>query len=230
MTKKRAREKAFERTESIENFLKAVYTLQRDSERVRTNAIAEALNIAPPSAVDFINRCTEAHLIDYESRKGVRLTPAGEKIALEVLRHHRLLELYLVEALGYSWDEVHDEAEKLEHHISETLEARIAAFLGHPTTDPHGDPIPALDGTILEAGLVELAQLREGESGVISRLLDQTPENLRYLESKGLILGVMVGVVEREPYDGLMHIQVEGATQVVGETTTRFVLVKPHES
>lgn len=218
--------KDFKRTESIEDFLKVVYMLQKQSERVRTSEIAEALNITAPSANDFINRCQEAHLVDYVSHHGVRLTEAGERIALEVLRHHRLLELYLVEALGYSWDEVHDEADRLEHHISEQLEARIAAILGHPTIDPHGDPIPAPDGSIQERGLRQLAELPIGGSGMISRLLDQSPENLRYLEGKGLVLGASVTILEREPYDGLTHVEVNGTRQIIGETTARFVMVK----
>ena len=218
--------KDIKRTESIEDFLKTVYMLQKQSDRVRTNAIADALNIAAPSAHDFINRCTEANLIDYVSHRGVRLTKAGNKIALEVLRHHRLLELYLVEALGYSWDEVHDEAERLEHHISETLEARIADMLGHPTIDPHGDPIPALDGSVPEQGLRKLEELAIGASGEVRRLLDQSPGNLRYLEGKGLVLGAKVKILKREPYDGLTHIEVEGQEHVIGETTAHFVMLK----
>lgn len=214
------------RTESIEDFLKIVYQLQQKEERVRTSSIADALKISAPSAHDFITRCQEANLLDYVSHRGVRLTEAGERIALEVLRHHRLLELYLVEALGYSWDEVHEEADRLEHHISETLEERIAAILGHPTVDPHGDPIPTLDGELPRRGLLKLAELPLNQSAVVSRLLDQTPENLRYLEGKGLVLGASVTILEREPYDGLTHLSVNSVRQVIGESTARFVLVK----
>jgi DtxR family Mn-dependent transcriptional regulator len=214
------------RTESIEDFLKIVYQLQQKEERVRTSSIAEALKISAPSAHDFIMRCQEANLVDYVSHKGVRLTDAGERIALEVLRHHRLLELYLVEALGYTWDEVHDEADRLEHHISETLEERIAAILGHPTVDPHGDPIPTLDGQVPPHGLLRLAELGLNQAAVVSRLLDQSSENLRYLEGKGLVLGARIKILEREPYDGLTHLEVDGARQVIGESTARFVMVK----
>lgn len=214
------------RTESIEDFLKIVYQLQQKEERVRTSSIAEALNITAPSAHDFISRCQEANLLDYVSHKGVRLTDAGERIALEVLRHHRLLELYLVEALGYTWDEVHEEADRLEHHISETLEQRIAAILGHPTVDPHGDPIPSADLKLPKGGLLKLAELPLNGAGVVSRLLDQTPENLRYLEGKGLVLGATVTILEREPFDGLTHLDVNGTRQIIGESTARFVMVK----
>lgn len=215
------------RTTSIENFLKTVYRLQQVEERVRTSSIAEAMNITAPSAHDFINRCQEAALIDYIPHRGVRLTAAGEKIALEVLRHHRLLELYLVQALGYSWDEVHEEAERLEHHISEKLEARIAAYLGHPKFDPHGDPIPALDGSLPQRGLVPLLELPVGASGSISRLLDQNPEHLRYLEAKGLVLGAVLRVVEREWLDKLTHVEVNAVRQVVGESVARYILMQP---
>jgi DtxR family Mn-dependent transcriptional regulator len=217
-------------TRPIEDFLKTVYRLQKESERVRTNAIAEALEITAPSAHDLINRCTEMGLVDHVSHRGVRLTEKGERIALEVMRHHRLLELYLVEALGYSWDEVHEEADNLEHYISEKLEARIAAALGHPTIDPHGDPIPAPDGTMPDRSLMRLVDLPLGGEGIVSRLLDQNPENLRYLESKGLVLGARIKIIKREPYDGLTHIRVEGVEQVIGEMTAHFVLVKAQPS
>lgn len=215
-----------ERSESIENFLKAVYLLQQKEERVRTSSIAEALNITSPSAYDFINRCQEAGLIDYVSHRGVRLTASGEKIALEVLRHHRLLELYLVEALGYTWDEVHEEAERLEHHISEKLEARIAAYLGHPTVDPHGDPIPTLDGTVPERGLQQLADLPVGQPAEVSRLLDQSAANLKHMEQKGLVPGAQITVTGRDDFDNLTHIEVNGANHIIGENTAKGVMVR----
>ena len=215
-----------ERSESIENFLKAVYQLQQREERVRTSSIAEALSITAPSAYDFINRCQEAGLIDYVSHRGVRLTASGEKIALEVLRHHRLLELYLVEALGYTWDEVHEEAERLEHHISEKLEERIATYLGHPTVDPHGDPIPTLDGTVPERGLHQLADLEIGTLAEVSRLLDQTAANLRHLEQKGLVPGARILITARDEFDHLTHLEINGIAQIVGENTAKYVLVK----
>ncbi len=223
--------KDIKRTETVEDFLTAVYRLQRGtSERIRTSALAKALNITPPSAVDLISRCRDANLVDYVSHKGVRLTPSGEKIALEVLRHHRLLELYLVEALGYSWDEVHDEADRLEHHISETFEARIAELLGHPTVDPHGDPIPSREGHVAQRGLHAITDLAPGEAGLVARLMNQEPETLRYLEEKGLVLGARVVVQEHVPQDGLTHITVNGTSQVIGEMTLHFVLVRRDNS
>jgi len=214
------------RTESIEDFLKAVYMLQKSVPRVRTNQLAEALGITAPSAHDLIQRCREANLVDYISHQGVRLTDDGERIALEVLRHHRLLELYLVEALGYSWDEVHEEADKLEHHISERLEARIAAALGNPTIDPHGDPIPALDGTVPDLALSRLQDIPLGQTVIVSRLLDQSTENLRYLESKNVRLGSHITIIKREPYDRLTHLEIDGDTQIIGETAAQSLMVK----
>lgn len=219
--------KSLKRSESVEDFLKAVYVLQQQEERVRTSSVADYLNIKASSANDFIKRAQDAGLVDYVSHRGVRLTEAGEEIALEVLRHHRLIELYLVEALDYTWDEVHEEADRLEHYISEKLEARIAAKLGNPTVDPHGDPIPALDGSLPERGLLQLAELPQNGRGTISRLLDQSAENLRYLESKGMVLGAEVTITGREPQDGLTHLEINGTNQVIGETTARLVMVKP---
>jgi DtxR family Mn-dependent transcriptional regulator len=144
-----------------------------------------------------------------------------------VLRRHRLLELYLVQALGYTWDEVHEEAERLEHHISEKLEARIDAYLLHPTFDPHGDPIPAQDGSLPDRGLRHLSDLAEGDCGEISRLLDQSTNNLRYLQSKGLVLGVVLRVTRREPIDHLTYLEVHDTAQVIGEITARSIMVKP---
>jgi DtxR family Mn-dependent transcriptional regulator len=210
---------------SVENFLKAVYQLQEGQTRVRTNALAEALDIKASSAHDFINRCAEEGLVDYKSHQGVLLTEPGRQIALQVLRKHRLLELYLVTALGYTWDEVHEEAERLEHHISEKLAARIASVLGNPTVDPHGDPIPSLDGSVMETGLVKLEEMPPHSLGVVRRLLDQSADNLRYLAGKGLILGAQVRVLEREPFDGLTHIEVDGQIQIIGATTARFVML-----
>jgi len=161
------------RTESVEDFLKAVYDLER-----------QITPVLPP-------------LLDYTRYKGVTLTPLGKQIALEVIRHHRLLELYLSEALGYSWDEVHKEADKLEHHISEQLESRIAQALGNPAIDPHGDPIPALDGSLPDIDWSLLSDLKIGQPAEISRITDQSPEVLRYFSDLGLTPGVSVVLTER---------------------------------
>lgn len=221
------------RSEAVEDFLKAVYKLQQQHEQVPTTAIAQELNITPPSATDMAKKLADKQrlkepLLEYTRYKGVKLTELGMEVALEVLRHHRLIELYLVEALGYSLDEVHDEAERLEHVISERFEQRIAEFLGHPDIDPHGDPIPSLEGSMPEGHeLMPLADLPLHTPAVVKRLLDQSPEILQYLREKGLTPGVTLVATERERFDGLLHIEVEGEEYILGQTITRFVLVAP---
>lgn len=219
------------RTEAVEDFLKAVYKLQQQHELVPTTVLAQALGITPPSATDMAKKLADPRrlkrpLLVHERYRGVRLTELGEQVALEVLRHHRLIELYLVNALGYTWDEVHEEADRLEHVISERFEARIAEFLGHPQYDPHGDPIPTIEGAMpSQEHLVSLDQWPVGQSGVVVRLLDQAPEKLQYLEQKGLKPGAAVKVTEREPFDGVTHILIDGNSHVLSQSITEVVLV-----
>lgn len=221
------------RTEAVEDFLKAVYKLQRDYDLVPTTVLAQLLNITPPSATDMAKKLADPKrlkepLLTHERYRGVRLTALGEQIALEVLRHHRLIELYLVEALGYSWDEVHEEAERLEHVISERFEARIAEVLGNPEVDPHGDPIPTLEGTMpRQEQLVALSEWQIGAAGVVCRLLDQSADKLHYLNDKGILPGATIIVTKREPFDGLMYLLVENIPQVLSQSVTQAVLVGP---
>ena len=219
------------RSEAVEDFLKAVYKLQQHHDPVPTTAIAQALNITPPSATDMAKKLADTErlhepLLEYAKYKGVRLTTLGREIALEVLRHHRLIELYLVEALGYTLDEVHDEAERLEHVISERFEARIAEFLGNPSIDPHGDPIPTLDGAMPPKGdLITLADLPIQHKGIVKRLLDQSPEKLQYLHERGITPGVEIIVTEHEPFDGLIHVLIGNQSYILGQTITRHIMV-----
>jgi DtxR family Mn-dependent transcriptional regulator len=203
-------------THAMEDYLKGVYRLQQEGGSVTTQALAEELGISGPSVTNMVKRLNELRLVEHTPYHGVRLTPAGEKIALEVLRHHRLLELYLAETLGYPWDQVHDEAERLEHHLSEELEARLDSALGHPTRDPHGDPIPSREGTIAAVPGTRLADLEAGAQGIVSRVSDRDPEQLRYLGDLGLYPGVEVVVVERLPFDGPLRIRVAGREHVIG--------------
>jgi DtxR family Mn-dependent transcriptional regulator len=166
-------------TESVEDYLKIIFKLQQ-STAAGTNDIARALNVSAASVTGMIKRLAENGLVNYAPHKGVTLTEAGEKVALEILRHHRLLELYLAEALGYPIDMVHDEAEKLEHHISEDFEARIAALLGEPTHDPHGDPIPTKNGEMPEVFNRPLAESAVGDQLVVRRVSDENQELLRF--------------------------------------------------
>jgi DtxR family Mn-dependent transcriptional regulator len=214
-------------SEAIEDFLKMVYLLQQEQERVQTSALAEALNLAPPSVTEMAKKLARANLVEHEPYRGIRLTPAGQRVALEIVRNHRLLELFLVQALGYSWDEVHEEAERLEHAVSERLAQRIAAYLGHPRYDPHGDPIPGPEGDIATRDLVPLSEWPVGLRGQVARLRDQAPEMLRYLAEKGLTVGAAVEVVRADPFEGPITVSVDGDEQVIGATVAQYVLVGP---
>ncbi len=212
-------------SEAIEDFLKAVYLLQQEQDRVQTSALAEALNITAPSTTEMAKKLAKANLVVHEPYRGIRLTAAGERVALEIVRNHRLLELFLVRALGYTWDEVHEEAERLEHAVSERLIHRIAEYLGNPRYDPHGDPIPGPEGELTRRELTPLSQWPQGEKGVVARLRDQAPEMLRYLAEKGLVIGAEVEVIKADPFDGPLALLVEETRQVIGANVAQYVLV-----
>ncbi len=197
-------------TPAIEDYLKAIYMLQQQGGVVTTSMLGDQRGFKPGSVTGMIKKLAEMALVQHTPYQGVQLTPQGERIALEVIRHHRLLELYLVEALGYSWDEVHEEAERLEHHISEKLEARIAAHLGNPDVDPHGDPIPTLEGRLPVSANLRLADLVVGDWARITRVRDQSAERLRYLANLGLIPGTCIQIAESAPFDGPISLQVDG--------------------
>jgi DtxR family Mn-dependent transcriptional regulator len=212
-------------SEAIEDFLKAVYLLQQEQDRVQTSALAEALNITAPSTTEMAKKLARANLVVHEPYRGIRLTPAGERVALEIVRNHRLLELFLVQTLGYSWDEVHEEAERLEHAVSDRLIQRIAEYLGNPRYDPHGDPIPGPSGELARRELTPLSQWPLGEKGVVARLRDQAPEMLRYLAEKGLVIGAQVEVVKADPFDGPITLLVDESRQVIGANVAHYILV-----
>lgn len=210
---------------AIEDYLKAIYTLQLTHTQVTTSLLAEQLGFKPASVTGMLKTLAELHLVSYTPYHGVELTSAGERIALEVVRHHRLIELYLVEALGYSWDEVHDEAEALEHVISEKLEARIAARLGHPSYDPHGDPIPTIEGTVPIGDDTSLADLKIGEQGEIVRVCDQHPERLRYLAELGLVPGAALAVTASAPFDGPVSVRIGDAVHPIDRRLAREIYI-----
>ena len=204
-------------SDAIENYAKAIYALQlRQGGSVTTNAIADRLGVTPASASAMVKKLAERGLVEHEPYRGVMLTKAGRRVALEVLRHHRLLELYLTEHLGVPWDRVHEEAEALEHVLSEDLEARIAAKLGNPTHDPHGDPIPAADLSIDEGHTRSLADLEPGDRGVFVRVSDSDPAMLRYLDERGVRLGDELEVVDRQPFGGPLTARVGDSLQILG--------------
>src|SRR2546421_4277982 len=188
---------------AVEDYAKAIYALERrDEGAVSTNALAERLGVTPASASGMVKRLDEMGLVSHEPYRGVQLTREGLRVALEVMRHHRLLELYLAEQLGVPWDRVHAEAEVLEHVLSEDLEKLIAAKLGNPTRDPHGDPIPTPDLRIVEPDTVALESLQAGARGTFVRVSDSDPEMLRYLAERGIAPGDRFEVVDKQPFDG----------------------------
>ena len=215
-------------TPAIEDYLKAIYQLAREEPQlggVTGHRLAQRLGVAAPSVTNMVKRLRELDLVEHERYREIGLTKAGEQVALEVVRHHRLLERYLVEALGYGWDEVHDEAERLEHHISEALEARMAAVLGDPILDPHGDPIPRLDGsvsTVLEQPLLDLAP---GQTAIVGRVSDQDPERLRYLQQLGITPGTRVTLLEMLPFDGPLRLEIAGVELLIGRSLAATVQV-----
>jgi DtxR family Mn-dependent transcriptional regulator len=212
---------------AIEDYAKAIYSLQLPAGgAVSTNALAERLGVTPGSASAMVKRLGELGLVDHMPYRGVTLTEAGRRVALEVLRHHRLLELYLVESLGVPWDRVHDEAEVLEHVLSEELEELIAAKLGHPTRDPHGDPIPTRELTLEEGETVALQSLQPGARGVFSRVSDSDPEMLRFLAGRGISPGDGFEVVDKQPFDGPLFVRFGQDVHVLGGALARAMRVE----
>ena len=211
----------------VEDYLKAIYELERTGAAAETNAIATLLHIAPASVSGMVRRLAEHGLITHERYRGVRLTPAGRRAALKTLRRHRVIEAYLTTALGYSWDRVHDEAERLEHAASEELVDRMAAAIGEPTTDPHGDPIPTREGTLREPALVPLSTLQPGAKVTVERVSDKDAERLRYLAELGIVPGAPVQVIAREPFGGPIALRVDDASRTIGQELASFVLVSP---
>jgi len=204
-------------SEAIEDYAKAIYALARRGDGVAsTNALAERLGVTPASVSAMVKKLAERGLAEHVPYKGVALTREGEQVALSVLRHHRLLELYLAEHLGVPWDRVHEEAEALEHVISEDLQARIAEKLGNPTHDPHGDPIPSADLVIDEGDTLALADMEPGEQGRFVRVSDSDPEMLRYLDGRGVALGTHLEVLERQPFGGPLTVRFEDTLHVLG--------------
>jgi DtxR family transcriptional regulator, Mn-dependent transcriptional regulator len=195
------------RSPAIEDYSKAIYSLQAHSEEpVSTSALAERLGITPGSVSAMLKKLDELGLIDHVPYRGVRLTADGQRLALEVIRHHRLLESFLADALGMPWDRVHAEAEVLEHVLSEDLEELIAAKLGHPTVDPHGDPIPDANLELNEPSTSSMDSLQPGDRGVFVRVSDSDPEMLRYLAGGGISPGDRFNVRERQPFGGPLFV------------------------
>jgi DtxR family Mn-dependent transcriptional regulator len=214
-------------TPAIEDYLKAIYLVQQHTETVTTSLLAEQLGgLRPGSVTGMIKKLADMGLVTHTRYYGVELTQPGERVALEVIRHHRLIELFLVQALGYSWDEVHDDADQLEHVISEKMEARIAARLGHPTIDPHGDPIPTIEGVMPDTRGVSIADLPIAATGQVVRVGEQQAERLRYLADLGLIPGAFVQIIASAPFEGPVSVQVNGALHALDRRLARTIFVE----
>lgn len=215
-------------TISIQDYLKHIYELTENGETASTNALAEKLNIRAPSVTGMIQKLASSKppLVEYQKHQGVTLTKDGKRAALEVIRHHRLLEAWLVQTLGYSWDEVHEEAERLEHVISEDFERRIAAAMGHPLRDPHGEPIPTADLRMPLEDSTPLSALRPGQKGTVQCVKAADTELLRFLDSLGLVPEVDIEVKEYSQFDHNLTVKVGRKTAVLGLNITSKIFVE----
>ncbi len=211
-------------TRSAEDYLKAIYTLTAEGGAAATSTLAQALELAPASVSGMVRRLADQGLLAYEPYRGATLTADGRRIALRMLRRHRLIESYLVAHLGYTWDTVHEEAERLEHAVSDTLVERIAKVLGNPRVDPHGDPIPGPDGTLAEVVYVPLTDVEQGREVEIKRVQTSQADRLRYLSGAGLMPGTRLKVVAREPFSGPIRLRIGRREQVVAFELAGVVL------
>lgn len=214
-----------ELSQSVEDYLKAVYGLLETGQPATKSVIAERLGVSPASVTNMIKRLADMELVQHAAYRGVTLTDSGMQAALEVVRHHRLLETYLREVMGYSWDQMHDEAERLEHHISEEFESKIDEMLGHPTHDPHGHPIPSLTGKIEFPATKKLSDADSGELVTVHHVGDSDADVLNYLEEIGLMPRTKLTVVEKAPFDGPLTIEIDDRTEIIGNKVAGDIFV-----
>lgn len=210
---------------AVEDYIKAIYQLEGDAQVVSTTGLAEALHVSPASASNMVKKLATRRLVRHSPYRGVELTKAGEKMALRIVRHHRLIELFLQEALDLPWDRVHAEAEKIEHVLSEDLEDRIAEKLGDPIADPHGDPIPTKTGKMQRPPMLRLADLAPGDSATVRRIGAQEPEQLRYLGGLGIKPNARIMILEQVPFGGTMRVRVGSGENVLDERLTKEIWV-----
>lgn len=212
-------------SQAMEDYLKAIYKLQERSGQVPTSALAEFMGVTPASVTNMCKKLAELNLLEYEPYQGVKFTSTGRKLALEIVRHHRLLELYLAEALGVPWDQVHEEAEKLEHVISEDLEERMAAALGDPEFDPHGAPIPSRSGSVAQPESGRLVDMSVGDRLLIVEVDDEDPELLRYLGKMGIYPGTEIELIDTAPFKGPLTLMLGDTQHSLGYQAAQSVLV-----
>ena len=212
-------------SEAIENYLKAIYKAQQSEKKVSTSHLAKQMKVSPASITAMVKKLAQQKLVTYRPYHGVKLTEPGHKIALEVIRHHRLVELYLKEALGVPWDQVHKEADKWEHVLSEDLEKRIDKALGHPHFDPHGAPIPSAAGELSTKPKMTLLELAPGNSSTVVEVNDHDPEMLRYLTGLGIGLNTEVTVEQIEPFDGPLTLNVANQQHSISRVVAGNIFV-----
>jgi DtxR family Mn-dependent transcriptional regulator len=217
-------------TASVEDYLKAIYDLERAGGPAATTELASQLGVTPASVTGMVRRLAEHRLATHQRYRGVRLTARGRRAALRTLRRHRVIETYLVRAMGYRWDEVHAEAERLEHAASDEFVDRLATAIGQPTTDPHGAPIPSREGAIAEARYRTLADLAPGTSARVMQVSDDDPALLRYLDDLAIRPGCTVRVMDRAPFGGPITLRIGDATRAVGPALAGRVLVRPRHA
>ena len=214
------------RTEADENYLKEIYILELDHGPVTTSRLAEQLGYSAPTVTGMLKKLARLQWVSYEPYQGVTLTDPGRAIALEVIRHHRLIETYLAQALNIPREKVHEEAERLEHALSEYLEDRIDELLGHPAVDPHGSPIPSHDGSIQDPAPLRLADLPIGAHAEIARINDNDPRLLAYLDDLDLHLGTRLQVIDTKSFDGLVTVRAAGKIHTLGQTSAKGITVR----
>jgi DtxR family Mn-dependent transcriptional regulator len=214
-------------TRSVEDYLKTIYHLSLKGAPAGTNDIAHALELSPPSVSSMVKRLAEQGLLEHAPYKGVELTEAGRRLALRMVRRHRVLETYLVEFLGYDWDTVHEEAERLEHAVSDALIERMAAALGHPQVDPHGEPIPQADGSVEEQAFTPLPEIALGSPVLIRRVDANHGDRLRYLAGLGLKPGTRLTVIDQQPFHGPLTIRTGTRDHIIGHELATALLCAP---
>jgi len=212
-------------TRAREDYLKALYQLHGDERPVPTRELAQRLGISSPSVSEMVNRLSAQGLVEHDRYRGQQLTAEGRKVALELVRHHRLLEMFLVEILGYAWDEVHEEAERLEHVISERMEQRIFELLGRPELDPHGHAIPTLAGKVRSVSTRLLSECRAGEKLLVQGVSDEDPRKLRELDRRGVLPGTRIDVVAESEFDGPMEVRIKGRREALALGLARALYV-----
>lgn len=215
------------KSRAVEDYLKAIRQLQRDRDPVSTSALAQQLERSPASVTNMVKSLAEQGLVEHEPYHGVRLSTEGEREALRIIRRHRVIEAYLIERLGYSWDRVHAEAERLEHAASDDLVERMAAILGHPDLDPHGSPIPTAEGEMPERQHPALSEVGAGARVIVREVNDADESRLRYLAQLGLYPGTPVEVMGHEPFDGPIRVRIAGKERVLGRRLAAMVSVEP---